>query len=454
MNRYQQALRLSLVSRKWRQAAHSLPAMWKPFILDATPMAVATSIYQFDKTITLLHSIFSSLDADVTLPRNTARAPQAQLVVDRLHFYREYCRELKLSLSSTAELDYLMKTTGILASSSLKSLSICNIDRRGKHKFHLSVRTQVFSHSLKSLQLSEIEDLSLPIMTGLEALTLSGYKNRIPLESVVFFLRKLPRLLTLKFEGTPIAFKPEYSVEILSTLFLNTPLPSLKYLLITGLRSRRERTSNYLAHLLALLSPITSIVSLEVQTGNELQDLNFALRTPWPSPRFPNLRAATFQIINPPDCSLRCFLSMFSSISHATLLLEPSHKNYRLTFEPANFETSTLPLYNLPQIETVEVQFATEREVQKFLDIAAARSKGLRTVWASAATIYGLRASGLWIMTEVTAESEMKAEGEVQELAMKNRPCSSGKKVATSCWHLACEGKENFELCVTKTPSK
>lgn len=85
-NKYQQALRLSLVSRKWRQAAHSLPAMWKPFILDATPMAVATSTHQFDQTIHLLHPIFSSLDADVTLPRNTARSPQAQLVVDRLQF--------------------------------------------------------------------------------------------------------------------------------------------------------------------------------------------------------------------------------------------------------------------------------------------------------------------------------------------------------------------------------
>ncbi|KAF7969139.1 hypothetical protein HWV62_28268 [Athelia sp. TMB] len=417
-------------------------------------MAVATSIHQFDQTIHLLHPIFSSLDADVALPRNTARSPQAQLVVDRLQFYREYCRELKLSLSSTVELSYLVKTTGILASSSLEHLSICNIDRKGKHKFHLCVRPQVFSHSLKSLQFFEIEDLSLPTMVGLEALTLSGYKNRIPLESVALFLRKLPHLRTLKIEGTPIAFEPGYSIDLLSTLLLNTPLPYLKYLSITGLRSRREHTSSYLTRLLALLSPATSIISLSVQTGNELQDLNFALRSPWPSPRFPNLLAATFQIINPPECSLRCFLNMFSSISHATLLLEPSHKNYRLTFEPANFGTSTLPLYNLPRIETVEIQFTTEREVQKFLDVAAARSKGLRTVWASAATIYGLRASGLFIMTEVKAESEMKEEEEVQALVMKDRPCSSAKKMATSCWHLACEGKENFELCVTKIPSK
>ncbi|KAF7978543.1 hypothetical protein HWV62_45448 [Athelia sp. TMB] len=325
-------------------------------------------------------------------------------------------------------LEAALERLTIHSSSSFRSLSIHNAQPTGA-PFHLPTHIGAFSQLLQTLQLYEISDLQLPEMTCLRVLVLSGSRKRIPLQSIASVLGKLPLLQTLVFEGSPIAFKPYDSTEYLSTALPATALSSLTCLRLRGLRSRRELIHNYLARLLALLSPASSIMSLEVETGIELQDLADALHNPWPSTRFPNLRIATFQIISPPDRSLQNLLNIFTTISDAKLWLMPSHKEYRLMFKPSlDSATRLSPLVNLPRLERVEFRFATESRLRKFLDIAA-KDDGLRTLWASPATVHELLASGIWTAGHVTTHCANQA-GECSHI------------------HLVCEGNETLNMCL------
>lgn len=195
-------------------------------------------------------------------------------------------------------------------------------------------------------------------------------------------------------------------MEFLSTLLPPSTLPDLTSLRFIGLRTRQEHTPNYLARSLALLFKTSTITSLEVTTGNvrELQDLVSALRNTCTSPRFPNLRTTTFRVIHPNKSSIRYLLNTLSNIRHANLYLSPSHKEYSIVFKPANSQVPLSRSANLPSLEKMELLFSTESDLQDFIDVATSKKKGLKTIYASPATIYELRAYGIWTMTPMDSQ--------------------------------------------------
>ncbi|KZP16793.1 hypothetical protein FIBSPDRAFT_51655 [Athelia psychrophila] len=238
------------------------------------------------------------------------------------------------------------------------------------------------------------------------------------------------------FDGTPIEFKSTDTVDFLSSLLPLSTLPILTSLRFIGLRTRREHTPNYLrlARLLvALISTTSTLAYLEVTTGNadELEDLVSALGTACSSPRFPNLRTATFRVIHPNKTSIRRLLNILSNIRHATMCLSPSHKEYSLVFKPANSQATLSRFANIPSLEKVELLFTTEDRLQEFIDVAAIKKGGLKTIHASPATIYELRASGIWTMTPMVPQL-----------------CNKTRDPLHSHAHIVCEGDEFTELCL------
>ncbi|KZP16785.1 hypothetical protein FIBSPDRAFT_1047252 [Athelia psychrophila] len=424
------ALLLAHVSRRWLRAAYALPALWRPFHLNTSQLKSYMPIQDLNTMLSVFPVSFSSIDLCITIPRGISPRSSADLISDLLHYHDRRLRELDIIVSSPGCFDYLVKSCRLGWWTSLKILSIRNIS---KEYFHLYLPNGTFSESLQTLELFELDGLLLPSLSRLETLTLSGSKNRVPLEEVVVFLSKLPHLRKLVFDGTPIKFKSTDSVDFLSSLLPLFTLPVLTSLRFIGLRTRREHTPNYLARLLALISTTSTLASLEVTTGNaaELEDLVSALWTACPSPHFPILRTATFRIIRPNKTSIRRLLNILSNIRHAIMFLSPSRKEYSLVFKPANSQATLSRSANIPSLEKVELLFTTEDSLQEFIDVAAVKKGGLKTIHASPATIYELRASGIWTM-----------------MPMAPQLCNKTRDPLHSHAHIVCEGDEFTELCL------
>ncbi|KZP02276.1 hypothetical protein FIBSPDRAFT_942119 [Athelia psychrophila] len=170
---------------------------------------------------------------------------------------------------------------------------------------------------------------------------------------------------------------------------------------------------------------------VQKETLDELEDLVSALGTACSSPRFPNLRTATFRVIHPNKTSIRRLLNILSNIRHATMCLSPSHKEYSLVFKPANSQATLSRFANIPSLEKVELLFTTENSLQEFIDVAAIKKGGFKTIHASPATIYELCASGIWTM-----------------MPMVPQLCNKTRDPLHSHAHIVCEGDEFTELCL------
>ncbi|KZP16350.1 hypothetical protein FIBSPDRAFT_1047583 [Athelia psychrophila] len=388
------ALILAHVCRHWRKAAHSLSVLWKDIYLDTSPShrELSLSIGNSGIKSSFLPNQFSPLDLCIEIPRGISR---------------------------------------LLQWTSLKSLSIRNATQG---HFKVCIPGGAYVNSLESLYLCGLDGLRLPQLCSLRTLVLSGSKKRIPLQEVSVFLRGLPRLRTLELHGTPISFTTAQSISIISTLLQSEDLPCLTSVRIFGLRSSREPTKRYLGHLLAFLSPISTVSYLQVEAGNEVLELTTVLRPLCPLRNFSNLRSVTFRLIKPCHRDLRGLLNALACSSHAILWLS-SYMEYTIQLRPAE-SLAGLPVPGgRPLLAHVEFLFATEEGLQEFLNVAAARTCGLRNVRASPATLQELCAAGRWSMAPMDPHTCNKKEEH---------------KTQSQHWHahITCAGDEGNKLCL------
>lgn len=196
---------------------------------------------------------------------------------------------------------------------------------------------------------------------------------------------------------------------------------------------KSQPTTHYLGHLLAFLSHISSILSLQVEAGSALLDLTTALRPMCPLRGFSNLRTASIRLIKLQPGNLRGLLDALACSSHAILWLS-SYREFTIKFRPAESFLGLPDLSGRPPLARVTFVFATEEGLLEFLDIAAARTGGLKTICTSSATIQELYTSGRWSMTPMDAQT-------------CNKKDESGR---TSRWHahIRCAGDEGIELCL------
>lgn len=443
-----EVLQLSHVSRTWRYATHSLPEIWKPFILDATsPRSLSCSIRLLRRIIQALPNMFLTLDAAIKLSSKCFFESSeifASLITQRALFANTNVRKVSISVDCGGAAFGQFFGENITLRNTIRHLTIIN--RAPNQLVHVSRVFEPFK-ALQNLKLYDISILQLPEMPCLQSLLWSVQGQRTSVDSAISFLRRLPHLRSLAIEGTPIDFKAGDSSNDMATLFEADYLSNLTFLKITGLRSSRERTRDYLAHLLALLSPAKGIVSLEVETGSELINLVDALFKPWAPhcfakllvnehlhspPRFPNLRSATFRLINPPKSSLQRLLKLFSTNPIANLLLLQDRKEYRLSM-PVNRETRLKQWKNIPALRQVEFTFIDERQLRNFIDIAVAKKTGLRTIQASWSTIWEMHASKVWSDRPFGAADVRSKE-------------AVGGNASPWLLHVTCEDREDHRL--------
>lgn len=191
------------------------------------------------------------------------------------------------------------------------------------------------------------------------------------------FLSGLPRLRTLEPHGTPISFPAPHSFRSVSTLLRPEDLPCLTSLRIFALGSSRENKNHYLGHLLAFLSKISTILSLQVEAGKGLMDLTNTLRPLGPLRGFSGLHTAAFRLIKSNHCELCGLLSALACHNHA-VLRRLSQKEFALEFSPAKLYPGFRDIYGHAALAQVTFLFDTEQDLQEFLDITTDRKRGLK----------------------------------------------------------------------------
>lgn len=367
------AFLLTHVCRHWRKAAHNLHVVWKDLILDAPPLRwqLSRSSQIFDTRRSMIPAQFSSLYFCIEIPSGNSRYAVG-LISDCNNL-----RNLSIVASTTNDLDRLIETCDPLQWKSLKYLSI----RNATEKCVKLCIPEAYIESLQSLDLSGLNGLRLPPMSSLETLVLSGSKKRILIDELVVFLRRgLPRLHTLELHGEPINFTSQL-LQPLPALLPADALLCLTSLQIFVLRSMCENT-HYLRCLLELLSPISTISSLQMEIEHELNDLNNMPHPMFPQhrlsgDRFSGLRTATFRLIKPKDCDLRGLLHRLACKSHATLRLS-SHAQFILEFRPAELQAGLPNRGGFSALERVQFLFATYNTLRQFLDIVSSGKRGLK----------------------------------------------------------------------------
>ncbi|KZP12177.1 hypothetical protein FIBSPDRAFT_898399 [Athelia psychrophila] len=347
------ALILTHVCHHWRKAAHNLSVVWKDLNLDTSPQhwQLTRSSRNFDIKLRRIPTQFSSLYFCINIPR---RSPgyAAGLISDWLH-PRNNLRNLSIITSSANDLHRLIDKCGLLQWNSLRHLSIRNATDQC---FKLYIPDGAYIGSLQSLDLFGLNGLRLPRICSLELLVLSGTEQRIPLKEVAVFLSGLPRLRTLELHGSPIYFTGAQLISIVSTLLRPKDLPCLTSVRIFGLGSSSENTNHYLGHLLAFLSQISAVSSLQVETGKGLVDLTNALRPSRQLGGFLGLHDVAFRLIKPNRCEVRGLLNALACDNRAILWLSV-RKEFTLEFSPAKSHPELA-------IEHVKFLFTTEQRVR------------------------------------------------------------------------------------------
>lgn len=193
---------LSQVSSYWRQAAHNLRALWSTVHIKPSKFysTLSLSIQDFDILLDPLPKIFSAVDVHITLPLGIPRSGP-DLISD-CENENVGLRGLNITATSTEWVDNLISSWRLRSCASLQTLAIHN--NAPKHDFHLIMHDVAFSKSLQTLELFEIDGITMPALPRLKVLVISGSKKRIPAEEVAVFLSELPRLRRLEVHATPI----------------------------------------------------------------------------------------------------------------------------------------------------------------------------------------------------------------------------------------------------------